>query len=128
MPRIRQPRADWAFYLSTATSERSKEVVILAEADDIYASGTILVAEHDAEGEATGFHVAATSVVDLSAYPSVDAAVLGIRTDAQAGNTPATVIARDAEIKGDRTDLADLSVGSRALVDAALSDAGIIVR
>jgi hypothetical protein len=126
-----------AFILSGANSDRSYSTVTLAESATEYASGEVVIAEYEeavaASGEfdtPTGLWVAATSVpaADLDGYAKVKAAFLVRPTLATEGDIAELVVDQDAEVRTSDTTLSDLSAPAKALIVAAVEDAGIKLR
>lgn len=117
-----QPRRNGSFIASEASGSRSREVVTL-KVGSAYPAGALVVAEKDAEGNATGFHVLLTSALVASKPAAV---VLIAAEDATAEAVRSAVIARDAEVK------AGLIEAGEGVTDQQKADAlglnGIIVR
>lgn len=126
-----------AFILSVANSDRSYSTVTLKESETEYASGEVVIAEYEeavaASGDfdtPTGLWVAATSVptINLTTYAKVKAAFLVRPTLATEGDIDELVVDQDAEVRTRDTTLGDLSAPAKALIVAAVEDAGIKLR
>lgn len=122
-------RLDLSFLLSKAPGELSVNVGTLKQRTEIYAPGTVVIAEYVADA-ATGLFVDVDTLTDaaLADYETIIVAIVGYETDAREGNTPASLFDKQIEFKPSQTSLPDLSVAAKAIINTALSAQTIVAR